>query len=218
MPVERAASADEIDLVEQLATHRQAYRRTLETLIKHYEVSGDNMKLTWARTELQGLDRIPQYRYIVEMPANLKATDRIEAADVLYDEAREMERKAGVLPVLKNEEMLRAALGKYAELIQSYPNSDKIDDAAFRMAEIHSYFNDYTIGLSFYQRTYQWDPATPHPARFKAAYILDSKLRRRAEALELYRESVVKEAQYTDNKAYAERRIRELSTADTGAN
>lgn len=217
VPVEAAASADEIDLVEQLASQRQAYRRTLETLIKYYETSGNNAKLTWARTELQSLDRIPQYRYIIEaqvLPADLRATAKIQAADDLYAKAMDTERKAGVLPVLKDEQLLRAALGQYSELISQYPTSDKIDDAAFRMATIHEYFRDYVIALSFYQRAYQWDPATPHPARFKAAFILDGKLHRRAEALQLYQEAVVKEAQYTDYKAYAERRIQDLSSSD----
>jgi tetratricopeptide (TPR) repeat protein len=215
IPVEQAAAADEIDLVEQLAAHRQAYRRALEMLIRYYDVAGNNMKLTWAREELEGLDRVRQYRYIVEMPPDLKATDRIEAADAVFNEARDMERKAGTLPILKNEELLRAALGKYTELINKYPTSDKIDDAAFQMAGIHEYFKDYTLALSFYQRTYQWDPATPHPARFKAAWVLDDKLHRRAEALKLYQESVLKESLDANQKAFAERRIRELSTSDT---
>jgi tetratricopeptide (TPR) repeat protein len=217
VPVEVAAAADEIDLVEQLATQRQAYQRSLETLIKYYETSGNNDKLTWARTELQALDRIPQYRYIVEsqrLPADLKATAKIQAADDLYAKAMETERKAGVLPVLKDEQLLRAALNQYSQLISQYPTSDKIDDAAFRMGGIHEYFKDYVIALSFYQRAYQWDPATPNPARFKAAFILDWRLHRRAEALQLYQEAIVKEAQFTEYKATAERRIQDLSSSD----
>lgn len=215
--VETAASADEIDLVEQMSTQRQAYRATLEKLIKYYDVSGNNSKLTWARTELGALDRIPQYRYIVEaqvLPADLKATAKIQAADDLYAKAMKTERDAGALPVLKDEQLLRAALTQYSELIGQYPTSDKIDDAAFRMGIIHEYFQDYQIALQFFQRAYQWDSATPNPARFKAAFILDGKLHRRAEALQLYQEAIVKEAQYTDYKAYAERRIQELSTSN----
>jgi tetratricopeptide (TPR) repeat protein len=217
VPIEAAASADEIDLVEQLASQRQAYRRSLETLIKYYETAGNNDKLTWARTELQSLDRIPQYRYIVEaqvLPADLKATARLQVADDLYAKAMETERKAGVLPVLKDEQLLRAALSQYGQLISQYPTSDKIDDAAYRMGTIHEYFRDYVIALSFYRRAYQWDPATPNPARFKAAFILDWRLHRRAEALQLYQEAVVKESQHAEHKATAERRIQDLSSSD----
>ncbi len=217
VPVEVAASADEIDLVEQLSTQRQAYRETLEKLIKYYDVSGSNDKLTWARTELQSLDRIPQYRYVLApqyLSPDLKATEKIQAADDLFAKAVETQRKAGVLPVLKDEELLRAALTQYNDLLSRYPTSDKIDDVAFRMGDIHEYFRDYTIALQFYQKAYQWDPATPNPARFKAAFILDGKLHRRAEALQLYQEAIVKEARFADYRAYAERRIKELSTSE----
>jgi len=215
-PLEGVASADEIDLVEGLSAQRQAYRGSLEKLIKYYDASGNNQKLSWARTELNALDRIPQYRYVDEsviLGADLKATARIPAADELYNKAFETERKAGVLPVLKDEEGLRGALTLYSELLAQYPTSDKIDDAAFRMGGIHEYFRDYVIALSFYQRAYQWDPATPYPARFKAAAILDGKLHRRAEALQLYQEAIVKEAQFIDT-AGVERRIQELTDSD----
>ncbi len=219
MPVEMAASADEIDLVEQMTAQRQAYRGSLEKLVQYYDVSGNNTKLTWARTELQALDRIPQYRYVLPpqvLTPDLKATAKIQAADDLYAKAVDTERRAGALPVLKDEELLRAALNQYSELLSQYPTSDKIDDVAYKMAGIHEYFRDYTIALQFYQRAYQWDPATPYPARFKAAAILDHRLHRRAEALQLYQEAIVKEAQFTDLKANAERRIQDLSTSDRG--
>jgi tetratricopeptide (TPR) repeat protein len=221
VPVEAGASADEIDLVEQMSTQRQAYRRSLETLIHHYDAAGNNTKLTWARSELQALDRIPQYRYIIDaqvLSPDLKATARIQAADDLYAEAMQTEKKAGLLPVLKDEEILRVAVGQYSNLIRQYPTSDKIDDVAYRLGGIHEYFGDYTIALSYYQRAYQWDPSTPHPARYKAALLLDNKLHRRAEALELYQEALVKEGQNSEvNKPYVERRIKELNRSDRGA-
>ncbi len=216
--IEAAVSADEIDLVEQMSTQRQAYRRSLETLVQHYDAAGNGTKLAWARSELQSLDRIPQYRYIIDaqvLSPDLKATARIQAADELYAEAQKTEQKAGVLPVLKDEEILRVAVGQYGDLIRKYPTSDKIDDAAYRLGEIHEYFRDYTIALSYYQRAYQWDPATPYPARYKAALLLDNKLHRRAEALELYQEAMVKEGQNPQvNKAYVERRINELNRSE----
>jgi tetratricopeptide (TPR) repeat protein len=218
-PLAVPTSADEIDLVEKMSSNRQAYQRSLQALIQYYDASGNHEKTTWAREELNALDRIPQYRYIIEahvMPANLKATASIAAADQLYDEAVKVERQAGPTPMpalLKDQQILRAALGKYGELISRYPTSDKIDDAAYRMGRIHEGFRDYTIAVSYYQRAYQWDPATPYPARFQAADILDKKLHRRAEALQIYQEAIVKEAQYTDLRLMAERRVQELNTS-----
>ncbi len=217
LPLTNPSSSNEIDLVEQMTSYRLAYRRSLQALIQHYDAAGNHEKTTWAKQEMDALDRIPMYRYIlgVEMPASLKASERIPAADQLYLEAEEIRRKAGVLPVLKNEETLRAALDKYSQLVRQNPTSDKIDDAAYRMGEIHEYFNDYTLALTSYQRAYQWDPTTPYPARFKAANILDRRLRRRAEALQLYQEAIIKEAQFTEYRIPAERRVQELTTSGT---
>ena len=211
-------STDEIDLVEQMATHRRSYRRGLELLVTHYTVVGDNRKLRWAQEELRALDRIPQYRYIIDaqvMPADLRATNRIPAADEMYLDAVETQRQAEPIGILKDEELLRVALSKYNALIRQYPNSDKIDDAAYRAARIYEYFKDYEIALLYYQRAYQWDPDTPYPARFYAASMLDRRLRRRGEALELYQEAVLREGdRYDEWKMYGERRIRELTTSD----
>ena len=217
-PLAVPSSANEIDLVEKMASDRQAYQRSLQALIQYYNASGNHEKIAWATEELTALNRIPQYQYIIEaqvMPATLKATESIAAADQLYAEAEKLNRDAGAIPVrqLKDEEMLRAALRKYGELISRYPTSDKIDDAAYKMARIHEGFGAYSIALAFYERAYQWDPATPYPARFRAADILDRRLHRRAEALQVYQEAIVKEARYTDLRAMAERRVQELNTS-----
>lgn len=218
-PLATPSSSDQIDLVEQLTMHRQAYRRSLQALIQHYDAMGDNQRATWAKEELRSLDRIPMYRYIVEadMPATLRATERITAADELYNEAVRLERSAGPLsaPILKDEEVLRAALAKYGELIRNYPTSDKIDDAAYRMGHIQDYFKDYTLALLSFQRAYQWDANTPYPARFRAANILDRRLQRRSEALNLYQEAIIKEASFDEWRIPAERRVKELTTSGT---
>lgn len=214
-PLAKPTSENEIDLVEKMASDRRAYQRSLQALIQYYNAVGNHDKTSWAKEELTALNRIPQYQYFVDMPATLKATESIAAADQLYAEAEKLNRYAGPIPVrqLKDEEMLRAALRKYEELIGRYPTSDKIDDAAYRMAEIQRGFGDFTIALTYYQRAYQWDPATPHPARFRAADILDRRLHRRAEALQVYQEAIAKEARYTDLRLMAERRVQELNTS-----
>jgi tetratricopeptide (TPR) repeat protein len=214
-PLPTPGSSDQIDLVEQLTSYRQAYRRSLQTLIQHYDAVGDNQKATWAQEELTALDRIPMYRYIIEadLPSNLKAVARIPAADELYNEAAKLERVAGALPVLKDEEVLRGALAKYAEVIRKYPTSDKIDDAAYRMGHIQDYFKDYALALLSFQRAYQWDTNTPYPARFRAANILDRRLHRRNEALSLYQEAIIKEASFNEWRIPAERRVKELTTS-----
>jgi tetratricopeptide (TPR) repeat protein len=213
------AEATEADLVEQMAVNRQAYQRGLELLVLYYTRRGNNEKLGWAKKELGALNAMPKYNYIIEaevLPENLKATTLIPEADVMYEEAVQLEKEAGPLPFAKNEDTLRLALDKYNQLMRKHPSSDKIDDAAFKAGGIYEYFKDYTRAHLYYERAYKWDPETIHPARFKAAFVLDKYLRRRAEALDLYREAIKEEREFAEWKEYAERRIRELTKTEEG--
>ena len=56
-------------MVKQMADSRQAYRQGVETMIKYYTKTGNNMKLTWAKKELAALNAIPQNKYIAETTA-----------------------------------------------------------------------------------------------------------------------------------------------------
>jgi tetratricopeptide (TPR) repeat protein len=207
--------AGEADIIEHMATSRLAYRQYLESLIVYYKKAGDNMKLGWAEDELKRLNKMPQYSYIIEASVagpNLKAKDSDNAANYLYDEAYRLEKAArATWVVFVDENLLRVALDKYNQVIKQYPTSDKIDEAAYRAGGIYEYFKDYTIALLYYQRAYQWDPATTNPARFKAAYILDQYLHRRAEALPLYQYALGNEKLSKDDKEFVEKRIDELT-------
>ena len=213
----------EPDIVEQVVSYRQAYRQSLDLLVQHYFKAGNNMKMQWAEKELAALDTMPKYRYVIEAEVagpNLKARASIPEADKLYEEALQLEKAAGPIPVVKafvrDDNLLRLALEKYNRLISRHPTSDKIDDAAFKAGEIYDYYKDYTIALLYYQRAYQWDPETVYPARFKTAFILDRRLHRRAEALPLYKEAIEKEVIHHDLRDYAEKRIKELSEGKEG--
>jgi len=211
------AEATEADLVEQMAVHRQAYRRSLELLIQYYNRTGNYDKLNWAKKELSALNAMPQYKYFIEaevLPPDLKATTLIPEADTLFQEAVQQEKEAGLLPFGKNEQKLRLALDKYNQVVSRHPASDKIDDAAANAGRIYEYFKDYNIALLYYQRAYQWDPQTTYPARFKAAFILDKYMYRRAEALELYRQAVKEQREYAEWIEFAERRIKELTKTE----
>jgi len=210
------ARTGETDIVEQIAVNRQAYRLGLESLVKYYTKVGDNMKFQWAKKELAELDAIPQYKYITEAEVagpNLKASTSIPEADQLYEDGKRLQREANMLLVVKDNDLLRLALDKYDQLIRKYPSSDKIDDAAYEAGQIYEYFKDYSIALLYYQRAYQWDPDTIHPARFRAARILDKRLHRYAEALELYRQAIKEEGmygRYSQWREFAEQRIIDL--------
>jgi tetratricopeptide (TPR) repeat protein len=214
LKVVSVVEASEADIIEHMAASRLAYRQYLESLVAHYKKTGNNMKLRWAEDELARLNKMPQYNYIIEASItgpDLKAKDTIAAANYLYDEAYRLEKAAKKLIVNIDENLLRVALDKYNQVIKQYPTSDKIDEAAYRAGEIYEHFKDYTIALLYYQRAYQWDNATPNPVRFKAAYILDQRLHRRAEALPLYQQALGNEKLSKKNKKFVEKRIDELT-------
>lgn len=208
------ATGSETDLVEQMTNHRQAYYNALKSLIAYYDQKGNNMKLRWASEELSKLESLPHYNYIIEAamaPENLRPTDSISEADLLFKEAYRVERDAGLLPVFRNASKLREALGLYNQLIKKFPKSDKIDDAAYRAAGIYEHFKDYSIAVPYYKRVFQWNPKTEYPARYRAGQILDRYLERKDEALELYRQSLESETLNPEQKQYVELRIKEIT-------
>jgi tetratricopeptide (TPR) repeat protein len=213
--------AGEIDLVEKVAASRQAYKQGLELLVKYYTKTGDNQKLGWANKELNALNVIPQYDYIVPVvqPKDYRATTSIPDADLLYEDAliqKNQAEKFGLL--LVDKDLYRMALKKFEDVIKRYPTSDKIDDAAYYAGEISEYFKDYSIALEYYQAAYTWDPETDHPARFRAARILDQQMHNNAAALELYKKAVETEGKlgkYREWKESAEQRIRALEKSRT---
>lgn len=214
--VVKAVGASETDIIEQVTIDRQAYRNALESLIAHYKKTGNDMKLKWAKNEMKKLNKVPQYNYIIESivaPANLRATTRIAEAELIYIDARRLER-AKKFHIFTRDSKLRLALHRYNQLIRKHPSSDRIDDAAYRAGRICEHFKDYTIALLYYQRAYQWDPKTVYPARYKAAYILDVIQHRRAEALKVYQQALKKENLSTKQKEFAEERVKVLTKSD----
>ncbi|HUW19837.1 MAG TPA: hypothetical protein VMW16_11095 [Sedimentisphaerales bacterium] len=215
--------AGETDIVERVAVNRQAYREGLELLVEYYNSTGNSMKLAWAQKELAALAAMPQYHYIVEAAVagpGLKAAVSSIEADYMFRAAMDLEKQAEAVPLIKDERLLRLALDKYNEMIKKHPSSDKIDDAAYRAGGICEHFKDYTIALLYYQRAYQWDPATPYPARFREGFILDERLHRRAEALEAYQRalnSLRREGEHYNWKEYAEKRVSVLTKSEEGA-
>jgi tetratricopeptide (TPR) repeat protein len=209
-----AAKDKEVDIIEDMSMHRRAYRQSLEALIKYYRNTGNYMKREWAMKELAELDEIPQYNYIIEASVagpDLKAMEEIPEADDLYYEGQVIEDEARKLILIKSAEKLRIALDRYNQIIRQYPTSDKIDDAAFMAGRIYEEFKDYTIAVLYYQRTYQWAPDTVYPARYKAARVLDDKLLRRGEALELYTQALKYDMLNATQREMAQERVDELS-------
>ncbi len=210
------AGTSEADLVEEMNVNRDAYKGSLEMMIAYYNRTGNATKLGRASKEWQAFRLMTKYNYITEptlFASELEATTPIAAADDLYYDGHDFEKSAGLIRGLKNEKKLRLALQNYYKLVKNYPNSDKVDDAAYRAGAILEEFKDYVVALDWYQSAYKADPEIIYPARFRAARILDQQMHRYAEALELYKKAIVMEAKFDKHrqwKEYAEARIRDI--------
>lgn len=216
----------EVDLVETVAAHRSAYVQTLESLRDYYRDHGYITKQSWADFELAGLHKVQTFRYVMDAEISsdeLRPMDSIPEADALYKRGTELMKKGGHgVPVFYRQGPMVQAVGVFRELIEKYPSSDKIDDAAFQLGQIHKeYLQDQEpIAVKWYERAWAWDPNTPHEPRFQAAVIYDYRLHDRDRALELYRrvlqdetpeQSSVNKLARRTNVDFATRRIGELT-------
>lgn len=219
------AGQNEVDLVEQMTFHRTMYARLLGVMASYYAEQGYPHKAAWAQTELNGLRRVKTYRYIMdaEVPkTDLKPTTSISEADKLFEDGMKLLFKGGRgFPDFYNQATMRQALVKFKELIDKYPNSDKIAEAAYYIAEIHKEYekeHDNDLAIEWYKRAIQWDPNTPHPCRFRIATTYDYRLHERELALYWYQKTIDEEAKFdsmggdfTLNLKYAKKRIAELT-------
>ncbi len=212
--------AQEVDLVEQVLMYRASYHRSLSVLRDYYRDSGHDAKRTWAEAELSDLSKVKPYRYILAdevPPGRLEPQDSIAEADALYEIGVSLMKEGGHnVPFLYRDKKMRKALAAFREVIERFPTSDKIDDAAFYCGEIHKeYFDgEAPLAVRWYERAFLWDPETPHPARFQAATVYDLRLHDRDRALELYRGVLEFESENAANVNIAVRRIGELTSDD----
>lgn len=207
----------EVDLVENVLTHRAQYHQGLEELRDYYREHGYAAKQSWADFELGGLRKVKTFRYLIdaEVPSDeLRPTDRVPEADALYQRGLKLMRKGGgKLPIFYREKTMIEAADAFQQLVQRYPNSDKIDDAAFFLGEIHKEYlpDQEPIAVKWYERAWTWDPQTPHAARFQAAMVYDYRLHDRDRALELYQSVLKNETADLTNVRFATRRIQQLT-------
>jgi tetratricopeptide (TPR) repeat protein len=213
----------EVDLVEEMMRYRAMYHRYLEVLVRFYSEHGNEEKANWARRELRDLQHVKPYQYLDDaiVPlAKMRPVDSIAEADRLYQDGLALMKKGGHgVPGLYNQETMKLALAKFNELIDRYPRSDKIDDAAFYIGEIHKeYFEelDNSIAVKWYKSAIEWNPDLPYPARFQMAVVYDYRMHDREQALYWYQQVLEQESEIEKtNTMFANNRIRELTSERT---
>jgi len=219
VPVE----AEEVDLVEAVLQNRADYHQSLTALRDYYKSHGYANKQSWADFELNGIKKVKAFRYIeeAEVPVSkLNPTESVAEADRLYEQGMELMRKGGHgTPLFYREKTMIQAADVLRDLIEKYPSSDKVDDAAFFLGEIHKEYmpGQEPIAVKWYERAWTWNAQTPHPARFQAAVVYDYRMHDRDRALELYKAVIAEESEIQSNVRFAQRRISELTTGKTAA-
>ena len=211
-PPAGAPAASDIELVEHLLAARREYQASLERLRAHYLATGDPERARWAEEELLQHHRIGKQAYRLELdipPPTLQAAYNIPEANELYRRAMTFKDKGWGSDYIDNQ---RRAELLFQQILTNYPQSDKIDDAAYQLGDIYesSAYKQYRRAAQYFERCFQWNVNTQFDARLRAARLYVKYLQERTRAIELYREITTHE---TDPKriAEAQKRLTDLS-------
>jgi hypothetical protein len=216
-PGESLAGADEHLLVEYVIQARKAYLDSMRALLAFYGgKTGETHKAQRVANVLERFDPDYTYKYFIEAempPASLHPTQVIPEADKMFDQAvRLHEQGKGLIGIGTDYSKQRQALLLLLDLVNKYPQSTKIAESAFYIAEIYKeYFNENLRAVAWYVRAVEWDPNLTKPARFQAAVISDLRLYDKAKAIELYKQVIQHEQFNASNVQFAHNRIRELT-------
>lgn len=208
-----AGAASDIPKVERVLAARRDYQIALEQLRLHYITAGDIERARWAEEELLQFHRINKQAFRLELdvpPPELQAAKNVPEANELYKRAMIYKGKGWMgTDYLDNQ---RRAELLFQQILTTYPDSDKIDDAAYQLGDIYESkaYKQYRRAAQYFERCFQWNPNTQFDARLRAAHLYDKHLQERSRAIELYREITTHE---TDPKhiAEAQKRLTELS-------
>lgn len=206
------ANTGDIELVEKLQACRRDYQVCLEQLRAHYIAAGDLEHAKWAEDELRAYHRITKQAFRLDLdvpPPTLRASQNIPEANELYKRAMQYKGQGFGTDYIDNQRRAELLL---QQLLTSYPQSDKIGDAAYQLGDVYeSKANkQYRRAALYFERCCQWHENTQCDARLRAARLYDKHLMERGKAAELYRDVTMHE---TDPKRLqeAQKRLGELS-------
>jgi tetratricopeptide (TPR) repeat protein len=207
------AAASDVELVERVIAARKEYEGSLRKLREHYEKHGDKQRTHWTEQELVAFHMMfkPSYNLDVQdvPPPTLEAKVNVREANELYRMAMEFKGKGlgsdYTLNMRRAEILLR-------EILEKYPNSDKIADVAYQLAEVYESraYRQYDRAARYYERSFQWMKGSRTDARLRAAVLYDKQLNERTKAVELYRE-VTSHDTDAERIKQAEKRLGELT-------
>jgi tetratricopeptide (TPR) repeat protein len=208
-----AGATSDVEAVERAIAARKEYEASLRKLREHYEKVGDKQRLKWAEDELMGFHMMfkPSYNLDVQdvPPPGLEAKVNVREANDLFKEAMKYKDKGLGSDYVLNQRRAEILL---REVLEKYPNSDKIADVAYQLADLYEgrAYKQYDRAARYYERSFQWMKGSRTDARLKAAVLYDRQLNERSKAIELYR-GVVEHDTDPDRIKTAEKRLGELT-------
>ena len=212
-PLPPPAAATDIQLVERALAARKEYENSLKALYEHYAKIGDKQRLQWTERELMAYHMMwkPSYNLDVKdvPPPTLEARVNVKEANDLYRSAMEYKGKGFGDDYVLN--MRRAEL-LFREILEKYPNSDKIGDVAYQLGDIYEgrAYKQYDRSAKYFERSFQWVKGARTDARLRAATLYDRQLNERSKAIELYR-GVLDHDTDPERLKQAEKRLAELN-------
>ena len=205
---------DESELVEGVLKVRKEYQAKLASLYEHYMKVGDTERAKWAEDELKAyhLMNKPSYRLDISdvPPPTLEAKVNVKEANDLYKLAMQYRGKGFGSEYTLNQ---RRAEILFQEILQKYPNCDKIADVAYELGDLYESkaFKQYARAAAYFERAFQWRKGTRSDARLRAAVLYDRQLNERSKAIELYREVIAHDTEQTRVNE-AQKRLAELTS------
>jgi TolA-binding protein len=210
-PEGKAPSGDELNLVREVMNARAKYQTSLEQMRLWYVSNGNLEKARWVEEELRQYHRISKQAYNLDLdvpPPTLEARTNIPEANELYRRALTYKDKGWGTDYTDNQRRAEILL---RQLLTSYPQSDKIGDAAYQLGDIYESraYRQYRRAAWYFERAFQWNPTSQLDARLRAARLYDRNLIEREKARKLYQDIITHD---TDTKRIqeAQRRLAEL--------
>lgn len=204
----------EVELVEAVLKARKDYWTALDKLRQHYVSTNDIEKQRWVEDELRTYHRMMKYSYRLDVkdvpPPTLQPTKNVTEANALFRRAMEFKGRATGDQGIDNQRRAEILL---QAILEKYPESDKIAEAAYHLGEIYEQYRprpQYERAAAYFERSFQWNKASATDARLRAARLYDYNMRMLGRAKELYR-AVLNHDTNPQRVAEAEKRLTELS-------
>jgi hypothetical protein len=209
----KPGGTNDAEMVERVVAARKEYQHALAALYEHYAKSGDRERAKWAEDELKAFHLVwkPSYRLdILDVPPpTLEPKVNVKEANDLYKLAMEYKDKGFGTDYLLNQRRAELVL---QEILQKYPNCDKIADVAYELGDLYEgrAFKMYDRAAAYFERAAQWRKGSRTDALMRAARLYDRPLNERAKAIELFRQEIATDTDQARIKE-AEKRLAELT-------